>query len=265
MTVDAETGAGEVIAGGRNLGDVYLHMGTKPDAQKWRDTDVIYQGPAVRENEIRFAKIWNEQSSDVKMSEGKAQISQRKIPNGVKMAVLDHTPNNEGLDPIYLGILKSIEGAKKSIDNATAYVILTPALRDAILKARARGVRVRVFTNSAKSVDEPIVSNPILRSLAVLLPHGVEIFIKKGDTLHSKFMVFDEELTWVMSYNLHPRSLRYESETANVIADAAFAEEMRAVYQTDLDQALPVKVLKALGILKSAFSDIAERGFRDQL
>lgn len=68
-----------------------------------------------------------------------------------------------------------------------------------------------------------------------------------------------------MSYNLHPRSLRYESGTANVIADAVFAEEMRSVYQTDLDQAVRVKTLKDLGIPKSAFSDIAERGFRDQL
>lgn len=265
MIVDAETGAGEVIAGGRNLGDVYLHLGTKPGSQKWRDTDVLYKGPAVRENEIRFAEIWNEQTTDIKMSKAKAHTAQLKVSNGMGMAVLDHTPNADGFDPIYLGILKSISGAKKTIDIANSYVILTPALREAILKARARGVRVRIFTNSGKSVDEPIVSNPILRSMSELLPHGVEIYLKQGDTLHSKYMIVDDELSWVMSYNLHPRSLRYEGETANVISDAQFAEEMRSVYEADLKEARRAKKIEDLGISKSAFSDIAEKNFRDQL
>lgn len=280
MIVDAETGMGEVVAGGRNLGNDYLHMGKKPNSKKWSDMDIAYAGPAVRDTEMRFTALWNEQldrlaSEDpsrraelqrMRLSEAKAHKAQtRYSKSGAVMAVLDHTPNPEGYDPIYLGILKSIEGATKSIDIANAYVILTPALKDAIIRARERGVRVRIFTNSATSVDEAIVSIPILRSLAELQPYGVEVYLKQGDTLHSKFMIFDDDLTWVMSYNLHPRSLRYEGETANVIFDALTAKTMREVYEQDLLAAKRATTLAELEIPNDPLSGMAEKEFRDQL
>ncbi len=280
LVVDAELGTGEALAGGRNFGNDYLHMGTKPDSPKWRDTDIVYSGPGVRKNARRFADLWNEQLDrlaaddtehaqkyhDLKIDKKKARTEQRvKNAKGPIMAILDHTPNAAGYDPIYLALLKSIEASTKSIDISNAYVILTPGIKDALVRARARGVKVRIFTNSARSVDEPIVSIPILHSLAELLPYGVEIFVKQGDTLHSKFAIFDDELLFVMSYNLHPRSLRYEGESANVIFHKETALTMREAYEKDLAAAKPVKVAADLEIPANPLSDVAEKEFRDQL
>lgn len=278
MIVDAETGNGQVVAGGRNLGDQYLH--TAGEAKDhWRDTDIHYTGANVRDNAMLFTKIWNEQVdrlilADAKkadeyrkllMSKDKAAIRQTRLRGGARMAVVNHTPNPEGIDPIYLGLLKSIESATTSIDIANAYVILTPAMRDALIRARARGVRVRIFTNSAKSVDEPVVSIPILKSLAELIPHGVEVHLKQGSTLHSKFAIFDNELSWVMSYNLHPRSLVYEGEVANVILDSKFARLMSDDFELDLKEAVSVKTVAELNIPTSAVSDIAGTYFFNRL
>ncbi len=278
MIVDAETGSGQVVAGGRNLGDQYLH--TAGEAKDhWRDTDIHYTGANVRDNAMLFTKLWNEQIdrlvvADAKnadeyrklmMSKEKAAIRQRRVQGGVRMAVVNHTPNPEGIDPIYLGLLKSIEASETSIDIANAYVILTPAMRDALIRARKRGVKVRIFTNSAQSVDEPVVSVPILKSLAELIPHGIEVHLKQGSTLHSKFAIFDNELSWVMSYNLHPRSLIYEGEVANVILDAKFARLMTEDFELDLKEARAVSTVADLNIPTSAISDIAGTYFYNRL
>jgi cardiolipin synthase A/B len=267
MLVDHETGVGEAVAGGRNFGDDYLHTGTKPNAPKWRDTDILYQGEPVAENARRFRTLWNEQVERLggrnTISESRVGVRQAKAGN-VRMGIIDHTPNAAGYDPIYLGLLKSIEASTTSIDISNAYVILTPAMRDAILRARARGVRVRVFTNSARSIDEPIVTAPILNSLAELLPSGVEVYVKNGDTLHSKFAIFDGEVTWVMSYNLHPRSLRYEGESANVVFDADFSAVTVRDFEKDLAQGQRIRTKNDLGIQESKASALGTAYFFDQ-
>lgn len=279
MVVDHESGVGESIAGGRNFGDDYLHTGTKADSPKWRDTDVLYQGEPVAENARRFQLLWNEQCdllarkdpkgaakySASKIADERVNVVQKKFrTDAVTMGILDHAPNAEGEDLIYLGFLKAIEASTVSIDISNAYVILTPALKDALIRARARGVRVRIFTNSGKSIDEKIISAPILKSLEELLPSGVEVFLKNGDTLHSKFAIFDSEMTWVMSYNLHPRSLRYEGESANVTFSRRFAAKTLSDYEKDLAGADPIRQASDLGIPNSKVASLAGRYFFDQ-
>ena len=72
----------------------------------------------------------------------------------------------------------------------------------ALLDALKRGVRVTILTNSAESVDEPIVSAPILGS-----------------------------------FNLHPRSIRYEWEIAQNVLDARFAADLDRAFQADIARA----------------------------
>ena len=280
LLADVETGEGEAIAGGRNLGDVYLHTSPDPKAPKWRDTDIEYRGPAVRKNSIRFGQVWNEQMGalaaahpedskkyqDLVLPSARTRTIQKTHGNLGRMAVIDHTPNAGGYDPIYLAILKAIYGARKTIDITNAYVISTPAFRDALVRAKSANpnLRIRVFTNSAKSVDEPVVSVPILTSVADLLDHGIEVYLKQGDTLHAKDLIVDGYLSAVMSYNLHPRSLRYEGETANFMLDQATANRLTLDLENDLKLAKRARTVEDLEIPKSKLAPIAEQ-FRDQL
>ena len=240
---------------------------------------MLFKGPPVQDSAQLFRKIWNEQCdrlasvktadadryTALKIDGSRVSQTQNKYEASVELlGLLDHSPKADGFDAIYMGIMKSIEASKKTIDIANAYVILTPGMKNALLRARERGVKVRILTNSSKSVDEPIVSAPILKSLAEMLPSKCEIYVKNGDTLHSKYAVFDGQLTWVMSYNLHPRSLRYEGEVANVIIDDGFAKSVTEAYEADLAIAKPIHVEADLDIPSSKLANVGMHFF-DQL
>jgi phosphatidylserine/phosphatidylglycerophosphate/cardiolipin synthase-like enzyme len=118
-----------------------------------------------------------------------------------------------------------IQNAKKEIDIANAYLILTPAIKEYLVSAIERGVRVRVYTNSTESIDEPIINQPIMESVRYLKEKGAGIYLKKGQTLHTK-MFRSDSLLWVGTYNLHPRSLRYEVEKVTFINNKAQVKKM---------------------------------------
>jgi cardiolipin synthase A/B len=258
----------EAIAGGMNVGDVYSHGGPAGE-QKWRDTDVLIQGPAVNESSKLFFDIWNEQIQTHNLNYATVDVdavdSQDPLPGESNVAVVNHSPGPDGDAHILLATLKAIEGATESVDIENAYFIQTPALREALLSALARGVKVRLLTNSGESVDEPIVSAPILASLPELCDAGAEIYLKKGDTLHSKFMVVDGLFTSVGSYNLHPRSHRYEGELTMNMLGRESAETMGDAFAKDIADAIKVNKGKDIVIPQSAFTHLASRYFFDQL
>jgi cardiolipin synthase A/B len=240
------------VAGGLNPGNFYSHMGPA-EGPKWRDTDVLLQGPAVADCERLFASVCRrEESPAVPSSAG-----------GARTAVVNHSPGDDS--HIMLATMKAIQGASETIDIENAYYIQTPGLRQALMDALARGVRVRIMTNSAESVDEQIVSVPILRSLPALVEAGAEVYIKRGDTLHSKFMVVDGMYSSVGSYNLHPRSERYEGEMTLNTLDAQTASGLTETFEHDIFKATRITTPEQIKVPENTLSMIVSRYFYDQL
>ena len=127
----------------------------------------------------------------------------------------------------------------------------------------ARGVKVRIFTNSDTSVDEAAVSTPIMNSAIQMANAGAEVYLKQGDTLHSKYWVADGEMAMVSSYNDHPRSHYYEAESAMVVADRDFAQKMTAHF--DQGAAECKKVEKGTPFKPESFNSRLSSLFQDQL
>ncbi|OFZ20823.1 MAG: hypothetical protein A2X94_04705 [Bdellovibrionales bacterium GWB1_55_8] len=255
----------ESISGGMNFGDVYSHMGRK-GTPKWRDTDVYAKGEASVEANRLFSKLWNEQVEGHGLTLGKADVPPAASPvskeaaGSARMSLVDHVP---GVDQSILrATLLAIEGAEKNIDIENAYLIMNPAIYRKLLEAKKRGVRVRVLTNSSTSIDEPIITRPILRSVNHLVENGFEVYVKRGkNTLHSKFMTVDGKYSWVGSYNLHPRSERYEGEAIFNILDAEFTADLTRSFEADLRNAERVK---APFPLPKKATDKIEQLFYDQ-
>lgn len=249
MIVDGE----QAVAGGLNVGNVYSHQGEGP---KWRDTDVLIEGTAVGECEKLFTQVF-----------GKGEASPAPVaPVGsARCAVVNHVPGPDGDAHILLATLKAIQGASESIDIENAYVISTPDIRQSILDALERGVKVRILTNSAESVDEPIVSAPILNSLPDLVSAGAEVYLKQGDTLHSKFMVVDGIYSSVGSYNLHPRSHRYEGEMTINSLDTQTASQLTSAFEKDIQAAKRVASADEIQVPENIFTQLAARYFFDHL
>ncbi|MFA5506859.1 MAG: phosphatidylserine/phosphatidylglycerophosphate/cardiolipin synthase family protein [Vulcanimicrobiota bacterium] len=252
----------EAVIGGINLGDVYSH---KAGDVKWRDTDVLLTGPAVDEGSKLFARLWNTQVQGTGKSEVNLPSAASPITGGVRSAVVNHAPGPEGDAHILLSTMKAIEGATESVDIENAYFINTPGMKEVLLKALDDGVKVRILTNSAESIDEPLITAPILASFPDLLAAGAEVYLKKGDTLHSKFMVVDGLFTSVGSHNHHPRSQRFEGEMMLHSLDANLAAEMGQAFEADIAAATRVHTAEELNIPESPLGALAMRYFYDAL
>lgn len=252
----------EAVAGGLNVGDVYSH---RNGDVKWRDTDVLFSGPAVTEGERLFANLWNEQSASSNVSTMNVPDSPKAVPGGTRSALVNHKPGPEGDAHIMLATMKAIEGATESVDIENAYFINTPGMKDVLLKALADGVKVRLLTNSAQSIDEPLISGPILASLPDLVAAGAEVYLKKGDTLHSKFMTVDGIFSSVGSHNHHPRSQRFEGEMVVNSLDSQLAQSFTSAFEADIAVAQRIEKPEDVKVPESPLGTLALRYFFDAL
>lgn len=114
---------------------------------------------------------------------------------------------------------------------------------------RARGIRVRVLTNSLNATDVAAVHGGYARYRRALLRAGVEIHELKRSSkgrmessfrgssrasLHTKAVVVDGQTAFVGSFNLTPRSTWINTEMGVRIGDPGFAELVRADFVHNL-------------------------------
>ncbi|HNW44642.1 MAG TPA: phosphatidylserine/phosphatidylglycerophosphate/cardiolipin synthase family protein [Elusimicrobiales bacterium] len=222
------------IIGGMNYGDPYSHKG---NGLKWRDTDILYAGPAVKDSTAVFAKMWNPAIKDAARS---VQVpAEADLAGGAaRIAVLHHNPPT--LRPvILLSIIKAMYGATRRINIENAYIVAIPAFTQAVADARARGVEVNILTNSKESIDSDgkNMADVILSSMKVFAAAGANVYLKQGQTVHSKFMTVDGIFCNVGSYNLHPRSERYDTEMNVNLADPAAVAQIDAAFAKDIAEA----------------------------
>src|SRR5262249_16751239 len=107
----------------------------------------------------------------------------------------------------------------------------------------ARGVRVRILTNSLASTDVAIVHAGYAKYRKGLLHCGVELFEmqpsagfinrewtwlkgKSTAALHTKAAVFDRRTVLIGSFNLDPRSIYLNTELSIIVESPALAAEV---------------------------------------
>lgn len=115
-----------------------------------------------------------------------------------------------------------------------------------MISEEKKGVRVMVVTNSLSSTNAPTVYAKWEKYRPQLIENGVEVYefmkaaenlrgenndmIKKRSSfsvLHSKTMVFDDEMSWIGSFNMDPRSALYNTENVAIFDNPEFAVEVR--------------------------------------
>ena len=254
-----------LVAGGLNYGDWYSHQ--NPDEkERWRDTDVYVRGPAVAHAMRVFREVWNDQvkTRDLDLLlDPQPEIAPHTSTDGVRVAVVDHRPARD--EHVLLSTLQAFEAAERTIDIETAYYIQLPSVDAALKRAMARGVKVRLLTNSAESVDETFLSNPVVATANALAEAGANVWLRKGSTLHSKFLVVDGVFSSIGSYNLHPRSYRLEGEVMFHILGEEPARQLTEAFEKDLLHATRITASAAGRTRPNALTALALRYFPDQL
>jgi phosphatidylserine/phosphatidylglycerophosphate/cardiolipin synthase-like enzyme len=101
-----------------------------------------------------------------------------------------------------------------------------------------------------------------------ILKAGGEVYLRKGTTVHSKFMIVDAEKTYITSYNFHPRSEKMEGEMSLVIYNQDVGQQMTQVFLNDItnpETSLQVKNPDDLNVSMGAKLWLILRLMYDQL
>lgn len=147
-------------------------------------------------------------------------------------------PTTSSGDTVVDGLLKLMAQTRQELLIISPYFVPGDDMKAAFAEARARGVRVRVLTNSLASNDAPIAHVGYARHREELLDMGIELYEMRSEQanvgsafgssgagttgesrsmLHSKVLVVDGRLLVIGSMNLDLRSQLQNTEIALLI------------------------------------------------
>ncbi len=123
------------------------------------------------------------------------------------------------------------------------YLVLTPALIDIGDDLENRGVRVAVITNSLETNDVVIAHAAYARFRGAVLDSGAALYEFRGDpdiarddpaehiSLHTKYILFDDDRVFIGSPNLDPRSLRLNTELGVILESRTLVAELKETFE----------------------------------
>lgn len=277
LIVDGE----EALAGGMNWGGRYERGGTGQKVA-WRDTDIWVRGPQAAVMEKEFQKRWSrdESPSDFQTRADELTAMYAKplypeslnymdflkpsadVPYGYRVEKLTRflyqQPYEDG------GIAYMTRFYKEVIDRAKSHVYwqsisIRPAevQRKALLDAAARGVDVRMMTNSKRNMRMiPIGGGPVYMITRTqyreLLEGGVRIFEYHGDApMHAKGFLVDDVLAVIGSYNATFTAEKYYTEEGIATYDTESIRAVKKMFDDDFAQCTEVTLNDLAGKRKT--------------
>ena len=158
-------------------------------------------------------------------------------------------------DTLVDGLLQLVEQTRQEVLIVSPYFVPGAPMMELFGRMRAKGVRIRVLTNSLASTDAPAAHAGYIRYRKDLLGLGVELYEMRADqngteggigssaglgsgraaggsksgvskaSLHSKVVIIDQRLAIIGSMNLDLRSQRKNSEVALLIRSGELSRE----------------------------------------
>jgi cardiolipin synthase len=216
------------FVGGCNIAPEYCGDGITAG---WRDGGVGVRGPVAavmgsefdRQWERAFAQRWKFPTGGLSRrvhGKGRTEVEAMFIKPGL------------GQNPLRRALRRDLRSAK-DVAITSAYFLPSHRFRKHLAQAVARGARVRLLL--AGKSDVPLMQLASRSLYRRLVNQGVEIWEYQPQVLHAKLIVMDD-LVFVGSSNLDPRSLRINFEIMLRIQDATLAATARQQFEADLAQ-----------------------------
>ena len=225
---------GEVAyTGGFGLADYWLGDG-KHQGQ-WRDSNMRFEGPAVMGLQAAFAAAWAECTGE--LITGDIFFPKKafnEVDGGVTAGVLFTAPTT-GSTPAERFNALSIASAKKTLYVTNSYFVPDDDFRSLLMRARKRGVDVRILTVS-KETDVKTTWWAGRSRYEELLAGGVRIYEYQPAMIHSKTFVVDGMWGSVGSMNFDNRSLAFNNESNLVFLDPGLGAGMDSTFMDDLSR-----------------------------
>jgi phosphatidylserine/phosphatidylglycerophosphate/cardiolipin synthase-like enzyme len=262
------------ITGGRNIGDQYF---TRDQRSNFIDLDVVAAGPIVPELSHSFDAFWNSkyaypiasvaspvsaESATAPPPDGAAATNanwlQRQLDSGhvqltwVPATVLADRPAkiaSETSPDEEVTIANDITGLMRSANQELIVIspYFVPGKEGVALMGEliAKGVHIRILTNSLASTDSPLVDTGYSRYRVPLLKLGVELsevrpklgqkrarfhpFSSSNASLHAKAVVIDQKIVFIGSMNMDARSAHTNSELGLVMRSTEIARQVTSL------------------------------------
>jgi putative cardiolipin synthase len=152
-------------------------------------------------------------------------------------------------------LARLVEGARSRIVIQSPYLVMSDAAMDLFRRTAARGVAVRINTNSLASTDNLPAFSGYRNQRRRLLAMGLQIYeykpapevqrtlMQRSPTaarkppvfsLHAKTLVIDAQTVYIGTFNFDPRSENLNTEVGVIIRDAALARAVEASIETDM-------------------------------
>ena len=238
--------------GGFGIDDKWFGDGRSDGS--WRDTNVRFEGPAVRQLQATFAAAWVE-ATGVLFS-GRPTLT--PPADGATVAGVLATSPTLGSTAAERFFALSIAGARKTLYITNSYFAPGPNFVELITAAAKRGVDVRILT-AGPQTDVNFVRWAGRAWYETLLDAGVRVYEWEPSTLHAKTFVVDGEWSTIGSMNFDNRSMALNDEATLLVLDRTIGQQMDRIFIDDLRDA---KLITAAFRQRSWFERIAERGAR---
>jgi len=205
--------------------------GNGQDLKHWSDIFVRVEGPIVGTLQSAFTENWIEETSDVPA--GKRFFPKLEPKGSIPIHAAYSSPSGS-VSSVQLLYYLAITAAKKEILIQNPYFLPDDDAIEALEKAVARGVDVRVMIPSTDVTDSAIVQHASHHHFGTLLKRGVKIYEYKKTLLHQKVMVIDGYWSSVGSTNFDDRSFELNDEISLGIQDAGVAADLRKIFFEDM-------------------------------
>ena len=229
LIVDGRIG----FTGGVGIADQWAGHAQDPD--HWRDSHFRIEGPVVAQMQAAFLDNWIKTTGRVLHGE---EYFPTLAARGEKQMQMFMSSPAGGSASMRLMYLTAITAATSSIDIEAAYFIPDRLMTSELIKARRRGVRVRILLPD-KHIDSETVRVATKIAWGPLLENGAEIYEYDPTMLHCKMLIFDRVMVSVGSTNFDMRSFELNDEASLNVYDEAFALQMSQVFERDMAASSP--------------------------
>jgi cardiolipin synthase len=219
------------FTGGVGIADQWSGHAQDPD--HWRDSHFRVEGPVVGQLQAAFLDNWIKTTGRV--LHGEDYFPPLDAKGTIDMQMFMSSPSG-GSASMRLMYLTAITAAESSIDIEAAYFVPDPLMTRELIKARNRGVRIRILVPD-KHIDSETVRVASKRAWGPLLESGAEIYEYDPTMLHCKMLIFDGAMVSVGSTNFDMRSFELNDEASLNVYDDGVAGDMTKVFEKDLSSA----------------------------
>ncbi|MEE4249620.1 MAG: phospholipase D family protein [Alcanivoracaceae bacterium] len=216
----------------------------------WRLRVVDRMISAMREREdyVSSLRQWQRDGSGARLLEQMSPAAARLLVDSPEKIGTPEPPPVEEL--VFSPLIDRVRAVRKELTLVSAYFVPGELGIELLGELAARGVRVRVLTNSLAATDLPLVHGGYMAFRQRLLQAGVEVHemrahpdqksrwrhpLRGSVSLHSKAMIFDRQSAFLGSFNMDPRSAFWNTEIGVLLESPALAEQLIALADQAMD------------------------------